>query len=160
METYGLTNKYGYRQESTGDFYYFDAIAGVRVLSIDGMDSLGDTVNVYNAQWIDDDKEDFVIAHEESKIVRKNVDINLTLIISRRYTTQAIDEQTVYNSLLSTICDSDIYLYSAYTNKIAHVVCLKSFKPTAVKLHRGRDSYILATIPLHTLEPPTNVSNS
>ena len=69
-----------------------------------------------------------------------------------------IDEQQVYDSIISTLCETgDLYLRSYYVNKIVHVVCLKSFKPTAVKLHRGRNSYILATIPFHVLEPPTTI---
>lgn len=160
-----LTGKYHYREGENGSWVDFTTNSGIRVLAIDGFDERGEAVNVYTAQWIDSDVEDYMCAKQETVngntrdvIVRKNVDLNLTVIVSRRYTDQAIDEQSVYDSLVSTLCDRDIYLKSAYTNKIAHVVCLKSFKPTAVKLHRGNNSYILATIPFHTLEVPSNIS--
>lgn len=170
MGRYGLIGKYAYRKGTTGSWTNFDTIAGVRVLAIDGINERGETVNVYTAQWIDSDVEDYICTKQETAsggvvhdvIIRKNIDINLTLIVSRRYTAgENIDEQSVYDDIISTLCETgDLYIKSLYTNKEMHVVCLKSFKPTAVKLHRGRDSYILATIPLHTLEPPTNVSNS
>lgn len=160
MGKYGLTDKYAYRKGTTGSWTEFGSIAGVRVLSIDGIDERGDAVNVYSEQWVNSETEDFLIADDENKIIRKNVDINLTLIVSRRYTiSEDIDEQQVYDSIISTLCETgDLYLRSYYVNKIVHVVCLKSFKPTAVKLHRGRNSYILATIPFHVLEPPETIS--
>lgn len=162
-----LTGKYYYSSNGT-EWHDFTSIAGVRVLSVDGFDERGETVNIYTAQWIDSDVEDYMCAKQETTtvngvsttrdvIVRKNVDLNLTVIVSRRYTNASIDEQTVYDSLVSTLCDGDIYIKSEYTGKIAHVVNLKSFKPTAVKLHRGNNSYILATIPLHTLSTPSNI---
>lgn len=170
-----LTNKYFYRKGTSGSWSDFTTIAGVRILAIDGFDEMGEVVNVYTAQWIDSDVEDYMCAKQETTttgsgqnavtttrdvIVRKNVDLNLTVIVSRRYTNASIDEQTVYDSLVSTLCDGDIYIKSEYIGKIAHVVNLKSFKPTTVKLHRGVDSYILATIPLHCIEPPEKVSQS
>lgn len=175
MATGNLTGKYYYRQGESGSWVDFTTIAGVRILAIDGFDERGEVVNVYTAQWIDSDVEDYMCAKQETTttgsgqnavtttrdvIVRKNVDLNLTVIVSRRYTNASIDEQTVYDSLVSTLCDGDIYIKSEYTGKIAHVVNLKSFKPTAVKLHRGNNSYILATIPLHTLSTPSNIPSA
>ena len=183
-----LTGKYHYREGENGSWVDFTTIAGVRVLAIDGFDERGEAVNVYTAQWIDSDVEDYMCAKQETTttgsgqdavtttrdvIVRKNVDLNMTVIVSDRYTNANIDVQSQYDVLLSTICDRDIYLKSAYTNKIAHVVCLKSFKPTAVKIRkvpvynsstqqyemRCKNSYILVTIPFHTLSAPENVSS-
>ena len=155
MGRYGLTGKYAYKNNED-DWTYFNGISGVRVLSLTGIDERGDAVNVYNAQWVDSEQEDFIIAHEEEKIIRKNVDVQLTMIIGRRYTVgESINEQATYDAMITTLCESgDIYLWSGYLNKKVHVVCVKSFKPTTVHLHRGRDSYILVTIPFHVLEPP------
>ena len=166
MSTYGLKNKYQYK-DYTGTWTYFENKSGVRVLAIDGLDEVGDAVNVYTEQWIDSNVEDYMCTKkkqvvglgEVDDIIRKNVDINLTMIISPRYTIQStdIDVQDTYNQMVSTLCyNGDIWLKSTYTNKVAHVVCLKAFKPTAVKLHRGMDSYILVTIPFHCIEPPSN----
>jgi len=166
-----LTNKYFYRKGTSGSWSDFTTIAGVRVLAISGFDERGDAVNVYTAQWVDSDTEDYMCAKQETTtvgsgqnavtvtrdvVVRKNVDLEMTVIVSGRYAVADIDVQSTYDDLLSTICNGDIYIKSAYTGKTAHVVNLKSFKPTAVKLHRGKDSYILATIPFHTLSVPTN----
>lgn len=162
------------RSDLTGKYYHgmaknalvdFTTHSGVRVLAIDGLDEIGEAVNVYTEQWVDSNVEDYmctkkkvVNGSEVDDIVRKNVDINLTFIVSQRYTSAEINVQDVYDDLVSTLCyNGAIYLKSLYTNKIAHVVCLKSFKPTTVKLHRGTDSYILATIPFHCLEPPEKV---
>lgn len=170
MGNYGLKDKYFYRRSATGSWVNFDSISGVRVLSVDGLNERGETVNVYTAQWIDSDVEDYICTKQEETtggvmrdvIIRKNVDINMTLIVSRRYSAaENIDEQSVYDDMISTLCETgDLYLKSAYVNKIAHVVCLKAIKPTAVKLHRGRNSYILVTIPFHVLEQPTSVTST
>lgn len=161
-----LTGKYFYSRNKS-DWSDFTTTSGVRVLAVEGMDDIGDAVNIYTEQWIDSSVEDYVCTKKKQReingttievddVVRKNVDINLTLIVSQRYAgVNNIDVQNTYDDIVSTICDNgDIYIWSTYTNKVAHVVCLKSFKPTAVKLHRGVDSYILATIPLHCIEPP------
>ena len=165
-----LTEKYYYsRTGQSGSWSDFTTIAGVRVLAIDGFDERGDVVNVYTAQWIDSDVEDYMCAKQETVtvngvssvrdvIIRKNVDLNMTVIVSQRYTSSVIDVQEVYDTLLSTVCDGDIFLKSVYTNKICPIHQLKSFKPTAVKLHRGRNSYILATIPFHVLQAPRDVN--
>ena len=170
MATGNLTGKYYYSKTgASGSWSDFTNIDGVRILAIDGFGELGDTVNVYTAQWVDSDVEDYMCTKQETVsangvstthdvVVRKNTDISLTVIVSRRYTNANIDEQSVYDNLVSMLCSGDIYIKSAYTGKIAHVVNLKSFKPTAVKLHRGNNSYILATIPLHMLSVPSNVS--
>lgn len=171
MARSNLTGKYFYSRNKS-DWSDFTTTSGVRVLAVEGMDDIGDAVNIYTEQWIDSSVEDYVctkkkqrtingVAVEVDDVVRKNVDINLTLIVSQRYTDDNIDVQNTYDDIVSNICDNgDIYIKSMYTNRIAHVVCLKSFKPTTVKLHRGVDSYILATIPLHCIEPPEKISQS
>lgn len=162
MATRNLVGKYFHGMTESG-LVDFATHPGVRVLAIDGLDEIGDAVNVYTEQWVDSDTEDYMCTKKKNvngievdDIVRKNVDINLTFIVSQRYTPDTINVQEVYDDLVSTLCyNGAIYLKSLYTNRIAHVVCLKAFKPTAVKLHRGMDSYILVTIPFHCIEPPS-----
>lgn len=164
-----LIDKYYFSETGeSGTWTDFTNWSGVRVLAVSGFDEIGESVNVYTAQWVDSDIEDYVCTKQGTRIkngvsvnydivVRKNIDIELTFIVSQRYTNQTISVQSMYDTVVDTICNSgDIYIKSAYTGKIAHCVCLKSFKPTAVKLHRGRNSYILATIPLHLLQSTTN----
>lgn len=131
---------------------------GVKILSIEGFNEKGEAVNIYNEQWINSQQEDFLVAG--NNVIRKNVDINITIIVSRRYANGVIDEQSVFDQVVDYMCDNGaIYVKSMYTDKIAKAACIKGFKPTTQKLHRGDKSYILATIPLHLLDKPASVNS-
>lgn len=132
---------------------------GLRVLSIDGWNEKGDAVNVFTQQWVDSQIEDVMVTTQDTLlqdvILRQNVDLSMTFIISRRYASTTIDEQEVYDAFVDYVCNTGtFYVESSYTNKCAKVICLKGFKPTAQNLHRGNKSYIMATIPLHCVEAP------
>jgi hypothetical protein len=134
---------------------------GVAVLKLDGMLAKGEPVNVYTAQWIDSQQEDFMITTLDSSdnpvVVRKNVDLELTFIVRQKYATGTIDVQTVHDNFVDYITGSDVWLKSSYVgNKYVHCVCLKEYKPTTVKLGRGDSSYIMGTITLHCLDAPKN----
>lgn len=134
---------------------------GVAVLKLDGMLAKGEPVNVYTAQWIDSQQEDFLITTLDSSdnpvVVRKNVDLELTFIVRQKYATGTIDVQTVHDNFVDYITGSDVWLKSSYVgNKYVHCVCLKEYKPTTVKLGRGDNSYIMGTITLHCLDAPTS----
>ena len=127
---------------------------GIKVLSITGMNEIGEAQNVFTQQWIDSQEEDYLLAGET--VVRANVDLTMTFIAGTRYSSNgSVDTQMVYNSFVSYICDDgDFYIKSTYTGKSAHVVCLKGIKPTTERLHRGSSSYIIATATLHCLNQP------
>ena len=132
---------------------------GVAVLKLDGMLAKGEPVNVYTAQWIDSQQEDFMITtldgSDNPVVVRKNVDLELTFIVRQKYATGTIDIQTVHDNFVNYITGSDVWLKSSYVgNKYVHCVCLKEYKPTTVKLGRGDSSYIMGTITLHCLDAP------
>ena len=132
---------------------------GVAVLKLDGMLAKGEPVNVYTAQWIDSQQEDFMITtldgNDNPVVVRKNVDLELTFIVRQKYATGTIDVQTVHDNFVDYITGSDVWLKSSYVgNKYVHCVCLKDYKPTTVKLGRGDNSYIMGTITLHCLDAP------
>ena len=134
---------------------------GVAVLKLDGMLAKGEPVNVYTAQWIDSQQEDFMITtlddNDNPVVIRKNVDLELTFIIRQKYATGTIDVQTVHDNFVNYITGSDVWLKSSYVgNKYVHCVCLKEYKPTTVKLGRGDNSYIMGTITLHCLDAPTS----
>ena len=134
---------------------------GVAVLKLDGMLAKGEPVNVYTAQWIDSQQEDFMITtldgSDNPVVVRKNVDLELTFIVRQKYATGTIDVQTVHDNFVDYITGSDVWLKSSYIgNKYVHCVCLKEYKPTMVKLGRGDNSYIMGTITLHCLDAPTS----
>ena len=134
---------------------------GVAVLKLDGMLAKGEPVNVYTAQWIDSQQEDFMITtlddNDNPVVIRKNVDLELTFIVRQKYATGTIDVQTVHDNFVDYITGSDVWLKSSYVgNKYVHCVCLKEYKPTTVKLGRGNNSYIMGTITLHCLDAPQN----
>jgi len=135
---------------------------GVAVLKLDGMLAKGEPVNVYTAQWIDSQQEDFMITTLDGSnnpvvVIRKNVDLELTFIVRQKYATGTIDVQTVHDNFVDYITGSDVWLKSSYVgNKYVHCVCLKEYKPTTVKLGRGDSSYIMGTITLHCLDAPQN----
>lgn len=160
MKDYSLSNKYFFKANLSDEWKDFVLeYEGVKVLSITGFDELGDATNVYSEQWFNSNKEDFYVVGNE--IVRKNGDLLMTIIVSRRYANLDIyDEERMYSHFVNTLLKSDFYIYSDYTEKVAHVVCNKSFKPTSQLLNRGEKSYILATIPLHLIDKPTFFRNS
>ena len=154
-----LTNKYFVSTNGTTWEDVTTKWNGVKILSIDGFNERGEAVNIYAEQWQTSQNEDFMVTSANGSVIRKNVDLTVTFIVSRRYASSVIDEQSVYDSVVSYMCDNGaFYIKSAYTNKYAKVACLKSFKPTSQKLNRGKASYILTTVTLHTLDVPTSTS--
>lgn len=134
---------------------------GVKILSIGGFNEQGEAINVFRQQWMDG-SEDIEVTEQDDQgndvIRRSNVDINLTFIVARRYASSIIDEQTVYNSVIAYMCKSgSFYIKSLYEGMQVQVISLKSVKPTAKKLHRGQNSFIMTTIELHCKEEPTMI---
>lgn len=128
---------------------------GVAVLSLDGFNERGEALNVYHAQWIDSQEEDFLVANENNIVIRSNVDLNLTIVVSERYksTTNRFFEDVVYDDIIDYLCNHGaFYIKSTIANRVAKVVCLNSVKPTSQRLNRGVNGYILVTITLHALD--------
>ena len=132
-----------------------DMFKGCYILSLDGTNNVGDSVNIFTQQWVDSQQEDYFLAGSE--VIRKNVDLTLTFICGTRY--GASDTQQVHDAFIDYVTKhGDFYIKTMYTNKVAHVVCLKGYTPTTQKLHRGdNDSYIMGSIELHTLDMPQSV---
>lgn len=155
-----LKNKYFVRK-SESDSWIDVALDGVNILKISGMNEQGEAVNVYNEQWITSQEEDFLVTQTDELghdvVIRKNVDISVTFILGRRYGS-LIDTKELHDGFINFMCNQgDIYIKSAYTGKIVHVICLKGYKPTVEKLHRGNNSFIMGTIEYHLLDSPENV---
>ena len=154
-------NRFFVKNTQSGTFQDITTLFnGVAVLKLDGMLAKGEPVNVYTAQWIDSQQEDFMITTLDNSdnpvVIRKNVDLELTFIVRQKYATGTIDVQTVHDNFVDYITGSDVWLKSSYVgNKYVHCVCLKEYKPTIVKLGRGDNSYIMGTITLHCLDAPS-----
>lgn len=161
-----LSNKYFVKNTSNGTFSDVTTLVdGVRVLSIEGFNTLGKAVNVYKEQWVNSQTEDFMIvpnAQGQTKIVRENVDIKMTFIVAPRYATNQVtfDLQNAYDTFVNYITDTDIWVRSAYYGKEVHCVCMNDTKIQKAKLQRGEASFIIGEITLHTLEQPNNIPNS
>lgn len=133
---------------------------GVAILKLTGMDGKGKPVNIYQAQWVNSQREDFMITtfdeNNNPVVIRENVDIEITFIVRQKYATTTIDVQTVHDNFTNYMTNSDVWVKSGYLgNKYVHCVCLKEYKPTTTKLDRGENSYMMGTITLHTLDAPT-----
>lgn len=133
---------------------------GVRVLEVKGVAEKGKAVNVYHEQWIDSDKEDFLITSNNGIIVRENVDIEVTFLVHQRYASDNIDVKTQHDLFVKYLTDKDVWIRTGYQNNaIAHCVCLDTYEPTTMKLQRNESAnYALGTIKLHCLENITTTS--
>ena len=148
-----LSGKYFVRKSSSSAWEDITSkFSGVKILSVDGFNEIGDAQNVYTAKWVNSQTEDYHLSG--GTIIRGNVDLSVTFVVGERY--GASDTQTVHDAFINYMCmQGDLYIRSVYVNKYAHVVCLKPYKPTTQRLHRGVNSYILGTITLHMLNAPT-----
>jgi hypothetical protein len=131
---------------------------GVRILSISGLFSKGKAINVYTEKWLTGGT-DFMITSDDGIIVREDVDIKVTFIVSKRYATNHnIDESSVYNSFLDYMTNKDIWIKSKYAKRQVHCVATEKTEEKNIKLNRGNNSYIIGEIPLHCLEKPSYAS--
>ena len=151
--------------KATRDYYNipFEDISvlfdGVRILKMDGFLEKGKAVNIYTAQWVNSQEEDFMITtldeYDNPIVIRENVNIEVTFIIREKYANDSIDILETHDDFIDFMTGGDIWLMSEYVNnKFVHCVCINEYKPTTVKLGRGSESYIMGTITLHTLDAP------
>ena len=154
------SNRYFVKNTSDGVFTDITTLFdGVAVLKVDGMLAKGKPVNIYTAQWINSQEEDFLITtldeHDNPVVIRENVDLEITFIVRQKYATGTINVQSVHDNFVDYMTGSDVWIKSSYLgNKYVHCVCLKEYKPTTIMLERGANSYIIGTLTLHTLEAP------
>lgn len=137
---------------------------GVRILKVDGLASKGESKNVFTQEWVNSETEDMMIVMETDeepvKILRKNVDIEITFVVRQKYASTVIDVQTQHDLFVDYMTNTDIWIKSNYMgDKFVHCVCLKEYKPTVMKLHRGGNSinnhrnWAMGTIQLHCISP-------
>lgn len=152
-----ITNKYFVKNTTNGSFTDVTTLFdGVNVLAVEGLDAKGKALNVYVEQWIDGGT-DFMITSNNGQIVRENVDIKVVFIVGQRYANATIDTQSVYDSFVDYMTNTDVWIKSMYFGKQVHCVAIDKVEPKTVKLKRGANEYILGEIPLQTLGAPTAV---
>lgn len=158
-----LTGKYYLKNSSDGSYADVTTLFdGVVILSVNGFDARGKALNVYTAQWIDNQTEDFMIttldANNNPVVIRENVDITVVFAISQRYANGVVDTQTMYDTFINYMTASDVWVASKYVGKQVRCFAMDGAEPKTVKLKRGDNSYILGEIKLHTLSKPTSYS--
>ena len=152
-----ITNKYFVKNTTNGSFTDVTTLFdGVNILAVEGFDARGKALNVYVEQWIDGGT-DFMITSNNGQIVRENVDIKVVFIVGQRYANSTINTQTVYDSFVDYMTNTDVWIKSTYVGKQVHCVATDKIEPKTIKLHRGSDSYILGEIQLNTLESSSTV---
>ena len=134
---------------------------GIRILKMDGFLAKGKPINIFTQQWLSNQKEDFLITtlddNNRPVVIRENVDIELTFIVRKKYATnqENFDVLAKHDAFVDYMTNTDVWLKSAYMgNKYVHCVCEKEYKPTAIMLNRGDNSYMTGTITLHALDAP------
>ena len=152
-----ITNKYFVKNTANGSFADVTTLFdGVNILSVEGFDAKGKSLNVYYEQWIDGET-DFMITSNNGQIVRENVSIKVVFVVGQRYANAAIDTQSVYDAFVDYMTNTDVWIKSSYVGKQVHCVCIEKVEPKSIKLHRGDNTYILGEIQLSTLGSPTAI---
>ena len=152
-----ITNKYFVKNTANGSFADVTTLFdGVNILAVEGFDAKGKALNVYIEQWIDGGT-DFMITSNNGQIVRENVSIKVVFVVGQRYANSTIDTQTVYDSFVDYMTNTDVWIKSLYVGKQVHCVAIDKVEQKTVKLKRGANEYILGEIPLQTLGAPTAV---
>ncbi len=152
-----ITNKYFVKNTANGSFVDVTTLFdGVDILAVEGFDAKGKALNVYVEQWIDGGT-DFMITSNNGQIVRENVSIKVVFVVGQRYANSTIDTQTVYDSFVDYMTNTDVWIKSMYVGKQVHCVCIDKVEPKSIKLHRGDNTYILGEIQLSTLGSPTTI---
>lgn len=157
------SNKYYAKKTENGSYNDITVLFdGLAVLKVDGLASKGKPVNIYTAQWIMEQEEDFLITltdeHDIPIVIRENTNIEITFIIRQKYAASQIpiDVLSVHDNFIQYMTSSDLWIKSEYIGgKAVHCVCLSEYKPTTMKLERGEKSYIMGTITLHCLNEPS-----
>ena len=157
------SNKYYVKKTENGTYNDITVLFdGLAVLKVDGLASKGKPVNIYTAQWIMEQEEDFLIPltdeHDIPIIIRENTNIEITFIIRQKYAASQIpiDVLSVHDNFIQYMTSSDLWIKSEYIGgKAVRCVCLSEYKPTTMKLERGEKSYIMGTITLHCLNEPS-----
>lgn len=159
MSDTSLKEKYYVRKEGADLVDVTELFDGLRILKVDGFLSQGKPVNIYNAQWINSQKEDIIIPEidGEKKVIKENPDIEITFIVGTRYSQQEdFDAMLVHDAFIRYMTGGDLWISSEYVSgKMVHCVCLDEYKPTTVKLQR-KESWVMGTLKLHTLDVVTN----
>ena len=152
------SGKYYIKNTSSGTYQDITTLFdGVAILKVDGMLSKGKPVNIYTAQWINEQEEDFLITtvdnNQNPVVIRENVDLELTFIVRQKYAASTINVLTQHDLFVAYVTNTDVWIKSSYVgNKSVHCVCLDNYAPTTIKLGRGEKSYILGTIKFHCLD--------
>lgn len=153
-----IANEYLVKRGSEEFATISSKFVGVRVLKIDGFTSVGKPINIYTAQWIDSQSEDYMVTSQMEvegttydAIFRENVDLEITFVVGDKY--GAADVRMQHDAFVAYMTDGALYIKSQYTDRTLKCVCLKEYKPTLIKLKRPQgQNHIMGTLTLHSLD--------
>lgn len=153
-----IANEYLVRRGSQEFATISSLFGGVRILKITGYSSTGKPVNIYTAQWVDSQTEDYMITTtitdeqtDYDVVIRENVDLDITFIVGDKYGASNVRQQ--HDAFVAYMTDGALYIKSNYMDRTMRCVCLKNYEPTTVKLKRPEGkNYMMGTITLHTLD--------
>lgn len=136
---------------------------GLKILSISGFLEKGEPVNIYNEQYVDNQEDEFLVTtidevSQQEVVIRKNIDLDISFVVSDKYSNTLINVQDVHDSFISYMTNGKLWLKSLYVDREVECACLSGYKPTQKKLKRDFGNYITGTLKLHTLNEPTTVS--
>lgn len=153
-----IANEYLVKRGSQSFATIASLFSGVRILKIDGFTSVGKPINIYTAQWVNAQEEDYMVTSKVTiddvdydAVFRENVDLSITFIVADKY--GAVDVRQSHDAFIAYMTDGALHLKSNYAQRTMRCVCLKEYKPTVEKLQRPTGkNYIMGTITLHTLD--------
>ena len=153
-----IANEYLVKRGSESFATIASKFGGVRILKIDGFTSVGKPINIYTAQWVNSQGEDYMVTSQVEisgttydAIFRENVDLEITFIVGDKYGANDVRQQ--HDAFIAYMTDGALHIKSNYTDRTMRAVCLKEYKPTTIQLKRpqGRN-YMMGTLTLHTLD--------
>ena len=145
-----IANEYLVRRGSQSFATIASLFSGVRILKIDGFTSVGKPINIYTAQWVNAQEEDYMVTSKVTvdnvdydAVFRENVDISITFIVADRY--GAVDVRQSHDAFIAYMTDGALHLKSNYAQRTMRCVCLKEYKPTVEKLQRSTGKNYIKT---------------
>lgn len=155
-----LTNKYFVKNMADAPWVDItSAFDGVRVLRVSGFLKRGKPVNIYTAQWVNEQAEDVMVTTLDSRhrpvVIRENINLDLTFIVRQKYAQNTIDVLQAHDSFIDYMTGGPIWIKSVYADGLSvKCVVLEEYEPTVVKLQRGDNSWVLGTLKFHALDSP------
>ena len=150
-----IQNKYFVKQGTDAYQDFTAKWTGLTILSIDAFNKRGAPKNIYTGSWINSSQEDVFVP---DVVYFEQPDVDVTFIV-RDMDNHSVNVQNIHDSFVDYMTMHKTTIKSLYEKKEASFVCLKEYKPSAIKLCRQAGlNYIMGTLTLHRVTDNTNVT--